>query len=72
MKRIVLTSLLIFSSFSVTAEEWITVNDMSLLKWQMSPSGKVYLRNLNEFNNQALACCYNYHIDTTTEAGKSL
>jgi hypothetical protein len=44
---------------------------MSQLKWQMDPSGKVWLRNLNEFNPSFLGCCYNYYIDTTTTVGKS-
>ena len=58
-------------SLFVNAEDWITIDDMSKVKWQMSPEGVVFFRNLNEFNAQALPCCYNYSIDTTTEAGKA-
>lgn len=65
-------SLFMLVSSSVFAEDWITVNDMSLLKWQMAPDGKVYFRNLNDFRPQALPCCYNYYVDTTTPAGKSV
>ena len=65
-------TLFMLISSSVCAEDWITVNDMSLLKWQMAPNGKVYFRNLNEFHPQALPCCYNHYIDTTTDAGKSV
>ncbi|HEY0924150.1 hypothetical protein [Rheinheimera pacifica] len=57
--------------FYVDAEDWINVSDMSQLRWQMAPNGTVYFRNLDQFNPEALACCYNYYIDTTTEAGKS-
>jgi hypothetical protein len=71
MKFIFLFFLLILP-FKVSAEDWVTIENMSLLKWQMAPNGVVYLRNLNEFNPQALPCCYNYSIDTTTEAGKSI
>ena len=71
MKKIIVL-LLLFITLPSNAEDWITVNDMSQIKWQIVPNGKVYFRNLNEFNSRALACCYNYYIDTTTPAGKSL
>lgn len=63
---------ILFTTLSANATDWITVNDMSLIKWQITPGGMVYFRNLNEFNSQALPCCYNYYIDTTTPGGKSL
>lgn len=37
----------------------------------MAPDGRVFFRNLNDFNGDALSCCYNYYIDTTTAFGKS-
>ena len=70
-KAIIILSLL-FTTLSANGEDWITVNDMSQVKWQITPAGRVYFRNLNEFNNQALPCCYNYYLDTTTPGGKSL
>ena len=72
MKKIVIMFSILFTTLSANATDWITVNDMSQLKWQISPGGIVYLRNLNEFNSEALPCCYNYFIDTTTPGGKSL
>jgi hypothetical protein len=72
MKKSIIVLSLLFISVSAKAEVWIDVNDMSKVKWQISPTGIVYLRNLNEFNPQALPCCYNYSIDTTTEGGKAL
>jgi hypothetical protein len=45
---------------------------MDQLLWQITPDGKVYLRNLNSFNSAFSGCCYNYWVDTTTPAGKSL
>jgi hypothetical protein len=72
MKKVIMMLSLLFMTLSTNAEDWITVNNMSQIKWQIAPTGKVYLRNINEFNSQALPCCYNYYIDTTTPAGKSL
>lgn len=54
------------------AETWVWVPDLSLLKYQTYPDGKLYLRNLNEFNSNALGCCYNYYVDTTTIQGKNI
>jgi len=71
MKKLMFISILL-TTLSANAEDWITVNDMSQVKWQIDPDGRVFLRNLNEFNADALACCNNYSIDTTTPAGKAL
>jgi hypothetical protein len=72
MKKIVSTILALFICTAASAEDWITVNDMSQVNWQITPSGRVYFRNLNEFRSDALACCYNYYLDTTTDTGKAL
>ena len=72
MKIVCSVFIFLFASFAAHSEEWIVINDMSLVKWQMDPSGKVWLRNLDEFDSAALPCCYNYHIDTTTAAGQSV
>lgn len=34
--------------------------------------GKLYFRNLNQFNPDWSGCCYNYYIDLTTDDGKSM
>jgi hypothetical protein len=54
-----------------SAEVFVSVPDASLVKYQLQSSG-VALRNLNDFNASALACCYNYVIDTTTQVGKDI
>ncbi len=51
----------------------VAVADASQLTYVTDPSGKVYLRNVNTYaQGQALGCCYNYYIDTTTVEGKLL
>lgn len=50
----------------------VYIPDASLLQYQLTPGGRVYFRNLNQFNGNALGCCYNYWIDTTTENGKNI
>jgi hypothetical protein len=50
----------------------IQVPDASQLLVQTSSDGKIYLRNINSFDPQALGCCYNYYIDTTTAEGKNI
>ena len=74
MKRIarilVLVLAAVFSSVAA-AEDYVLINNMSTLKWQMTSDGKVWFRNLNEYNNLFLGCCYNYYLDTTTTTGKS-
>jgi hypothetical protein len=50
---------------------YINVADVSQLSFQMTSDGRVYLRNINYFDSNALACCYSYWIDTTTQEGKN-
>lgn len=73
MKKILLL-LGIFNLLSMTnakASDWIAINDMSQVKWQhFGNDGKIYFRNLNEFDSSWLGCCYSYWIDPTTETGK--
>jgi hypothetical protein len=59
------------SSHSATAEVYVSVPDASLIKYQLG-GNSVVLRNLNDFNANALGCCYNYYIDTTTQDGKNI
>jgi hypothetical protein len=55
---------------SAYAANFVRITDASLLKYQTDPSGKIFLRNLNSFDTNALGCCYNYYIDTLTVEGK--
>ncbi len=50
--------------------EYFLVNDMSLIKYEMGPDGRVYFRNLNEYDARFQGCCYNYYLDTDTSGGK--
>jgi hypothetical protein len=54
------------------AATFVGVSDAGQLYYQTDPTGKVYFRNVNTFSTQALGCCYNYYIDTTTAEGKAL
>jgi len=57
-------------SATASADDVVTVTDMTQLRWQADASGKIYIRNLNQFDSTFLGCCYNYYIDTTTPDGK--
>jgi hypothetical protein len=52
------------------ATVWVYVSDVSQLQYQISGSS-IYIRNFNQFDGNALSCCYNYWIDTTTPEGKN-
>ena len=71
MKKILGTAILFFS-INAGATTWIEVDDASKLLWQMTSSGIVYFRNLNEFDSAQGGCCYAYKLDTTTPGGKSI
>jgi hypothetical protein len=45
---------------------------MSQLSWQLDPTGTVWLRNLDSFDSSVIHGNYNFSLDTTTNAGKSL
>jgi hypothetical protein len=60
-----------FGGRAASAEVYVSVPDASLVKYQVQASG-IALRNLNDFNPNALSCCYNYWIDTTTQIGKDI
>lgn len=50
---------------------WITIPDASQVAYMTDGNGKVYFRNLDSFDSaNALSCCYNYWIDTTSAEGK--
>ena len=69
MKKLI-TLLLVLCVREVLADDGVHVPDMSLLSWQIDSAGKVYLRNLSQFDSTFLGCCYNHYIDTTTSGGK--
>jgi len=53
------------------AAAFVRITDASVLAYQTEGSA-VYLRNLNQFDSNALGCCYNYYIDTSSQEGKNL
>jgi hypothetical protein len=59
-------------SFNAYSFDYVYISDMSQLKWQLTTDGKVYLRNLSQFNAGFQGCCYIYWIDTSTPAGKAI
>ncbi|MCJ8269320.1 MAG: hypothetical protein MJK04_07935 [Psychrosphaera sp.] len=64
-----LMSVLLVCSFGANATVFVDVDDASKLLWQITPTGHVYFRNLNEFNSAHAACCYAYRLDITTPVG---
>ena len=72
MKRILVSLFVLLCSLNAQAFSYVYVTNMSQLAWQMTPDGKVWLRNLDQFNGIFLSCCYNYWVDTTTPAGKAM
>jgi hypothetical protein len=71
MKRLVPTILFLMSS-AACADDAVTVPDLHQLSWQVHHSGKVYLRNLSQFDSTFLPCCFNHYIDTATEGGRTM
>lgn len=53
------------------ASDFLYIADASEIKWQITSTNKIYLRNLDSFDSSYLPCCYNYWIDASTDAGKS-
>jgi hypothetical protein len=70
MKHAILGITCLFLIGTVSADDGVTVTDMSQLRWQADTVGRVWIRNLNQFDSTFLGCCYNYYIDTTTADGK--
>jgi hypothetical protein len=60
------------ASVPALADYWFQVPDASQLKYVISVDGKVYLRNLNQFDSAVLGCCYNYWIDLTSSQGPAV
>lgn len=73
MTKSLVTLILGFGFLSnANATVWVAVPDVSQLQFQTIGDGRVYLRNLNQFDGNALGCCYNYWIDTNTVEGKNI
>lgn len=51
------------------ADDYVLVPNASQLQWTET-GGKVYLRNLNQFDSTFLPCCWNFYFDITTDEGK--
>ena len=71
--RPLLVAVTVFSPLhSAWSAVWVRVTDVSLLKYQTYPGGKVWFRNLRSFDGNALDSNYAYYIDTTTPEGKNI
>ncbi len=70
MKRYLIGLLLISCSSISVASDYLLIPDMSQLKFQISGT-KVYLRNLNQFDESWADCCYSYYVDLTTDDGRA-
>ena len=51
---------------------FVRVPDVSLLKYQTYPGGRIWFRNFHSFDANALVSNYAYYIDTTTAEGKNI
>lgn len=54
------------------SQVWVRVSDVSQLKFQTFPGGKIWFRNLRAFDGNALDSNYAYFIDTNTAEGKAV
>jgi hypothetical protein len=59
-------------NFDANAFGYVYVTNMGHLSWQLASDGRVYLRNLNQFDASFMPCCYNYWVDTNTPSGKAM
>lgn len=49
----------------------LIIADASAVKWAVH-GDRVYFRNLDEFDQSWLGCCYNYYIELTTDSGRAM
>ena len=64
---------LVFSSLPSHAVDTVVVGNAAQLTWLYdSATGRVYLRNLDQFNPAFLGCCYNWYLDTNSTTGRTL
>jgi hypothetical protein len=70
---VVAAILLIDTAFSLQARAvWIYIPDASQVYYQTRGNGRIYFRNFDSFDANAMGCCYNYWIDPSTTEGKSI
>ena len=73
MFKLLIISFMSILTVQVFAADNLKIDDFSKIKWQLRASdGKLFLRNLDDFDNSFLGCCDKFYIDTTTEPGKAL
>lgn len=72
LKTLFVASLLFGASYDTYSEDWAVITANKKLHWQITPEGIIYFRNLDHFNPQFLACCYNYSLNITTDNGKAI
>jgi hypothetical protein len=70
MRNVLVGALFVLFTATALADDGVTVTDMTQLHWQADPTGKVYIRNLSQFDASFLVGNYNFYIDTTTADGK--
>jgi len=71
MKKLLTGIVCLFFTATALADDQVTVTDMTQLRWQSDPTGRIYIRNLSQFDATFLGCCYNFYVDTTTADGKA-
>jgi len=69
MKRLLWSLLAWLMIHQAHADDAVRIPDASQLSWTIDATGKVWLRNLNQFDSTFLGCCYNFYLDTTTQYG---
>ena len=64
---------LLSTSLPSQAVDTVVVGNAAQLSWFYDgSSGRVYFRNLDQFNPAFLGCCFNWYIDTSTTVGRTL
>ena len=64
---------LLLASLPSRAVDTVVVTNAAQLSWVYdTPSGRIYFRNLDQFDSRFLGCCYNFYVDTTTVVGRTL
>ncbi len=64
-------SVFFLSNTAYSEGTYVYVTDMSRIKYQIVSDGRVYFRNLNEFNGSVTGCCYAFYLDLTSIFGKT-
>jgi hypothetical protein len=72
LRTLALAALVSVSLPSHAVDTVVVTNAAQLTWFYDSSSGKVYFRNLDQFNANFLGCCFNWYIDTSTTVGRTL